>query len=73
VGYSLQHLQDPERTIDAVSPDVLVTGTPIDLAHVIRLPYPVRRAKYELEEIGTPRLEELLSPIAERASAPVRV
>jgi predicted GTPase len=68
MGYSAQQLQDLEQTIDAAAPDVVVTGTPIDLAHVIRSRHPIRRAAYELEEIGTPRLEELLAPIVGRAA-----
>ena len=68
MGYSAEQLQDLEKTIDAAGPDVVVTGTPIDLAHVIRSHHPVRRASYELEEIGTPRLEELLAPIVGRAA-----
>ena len=30
--------------------------------------YPIRRASYELEEIGTPALAELLAPIVGRAA-----
>jgi predicted GTPase len=68
MGYSSGQLRDLENTIDAADPDVIVTGTPIDLAHVIRSRHPIRRASYELEEIGTPRLAELLAPIVRRAA-----
>ena len=68
MGYSPEQLHDLERTIAAADPDVVVTGTPIDLAHVIRSRYPIRRASYELEEIGTPALAELLAPIVGRAA-----
>jgi predicted GTPase len=68
VGYSEQQLDELEQTIDAAVCDVVVTGTPIDLEHVIRTRHPIRRAGYELEEIGTPRLEELLAPIVRRAA-----
>jgi predicted GTPase len=66
MGYSPEQLRDLERTIDAANPDVVVTGTPIDLAHVINSRHPIRRASYELEEIGAPGLEELLAPIVRR-------
>jgi predicted GTPase len=36
MGYSAEQLQGLEQTIDAAAPDVVVTGTPIDLAHLIR-------------------------------------
>ena len=68
MGYSPEQVHDLERTIDAADPDVVVTGTPIDLAHVIHSRHPIRRASYELEEIGTPALAELLAPIVERAA-----
>jgi predicted GTPase len=68
MGYSPEQRHDLERTIDAADPDVIVTGTPIDLAHVIHSHHPVRRASYELEEISTPALAELLAPIIGRAA-----
>jgi predicted GTPase len=68
MGYSTKQLHELEQTIDAAECDVVVTGTPIDLAHVIRSRHPIRRASYELDEIGTPRLEELLAPIVGRAA-----
>jgi predicted GTPase len=68
MGYSAEQLHDLERTIDAAAPDVVVAGTPIDLGHVIHTRHPIRRAGYELEEIGTPTLEELLAPIVGRAA-----
>jgi predicted GTPase len=66
MGYSSEQLHDLERTIDAAGPDVIVAGTPIDLAHVIRSRHPIRRASYELQEIGTPGLAELLAPVIGR-------
>ena len=63
MGYSSGQLRDLESPIDAAGPYVVVTGMPIDLAHVIRSHQPFRRASFELEAIGTPRLEELLAPI----------
>jgi predicted GTPase len=68
MGYSSEQLHELERTIDAAECDVVVTGTPIDLEHVIRTRHPIRRAGYELEEIGTPKLEEVLAPIVGRVA-----
>ncbi len=68
MGYSAEQLDELERTIDAAECDVVVTGTPIDLEHVIRTRHPIRRAGYELEEVATPTLEELLAPIVGRAT-----
>jgi predicted GTPase len=68
MGYSSEQLRDLEQTIDAVECDVVVTGTPIDLDHVIRTRHPIRRAGYELEEFGAPSLTKLLAPIVRRAT-----
>jgi predicted GTPase len=68
MGYSAEQLGELEQTIDAVECDVVVTGTPIDLAHLIRSRHPIRRAGYELQEIGTPTLADLLAPIARPSS-----
>ena len=67
MGYSDQQLHELESTINAASCDVVVTGTPIDLARLIRSNHPIRHVTYELEEIGQPKLAEVLLPIVERA------
>jgi predicted GTPase len=50
-------------TINAVECDVVVTGTPIDLGRLISSKHPIRHVRYELEEVGTPTLSEVLEPI----------
>jgi predicted GTPase len=67
MGYSDEQLRDLEATINAAECDVVVTGTPIDLGRLIRPRHPIRRATYELHEIGEPNLAGLLEPLIERA------
>jgi predicted GTPase len=67
MGYSAQQLHDLEATIDATDCDVVVAGTPVDLARVIHCRHPIRQAAYELEELGEPTLEQVLAPIIARA------
>ena len=43
-----------------------MTGTPVDLAHLIPIEQPVRHASYELRETGSVGLREVLAPIIER-------
>ncbi|GGN14751.1 GTPase [Halarchaeum nitratireducens] len=49
MGYSEAQLADLEATIDAVDPDVVVAGTPVDLDAVVDVDAPVVRARYEIE------------------------
>ena len=66
MGYGDEQLADLTATIAAVPCDVVVTGTPIDLAGVVRIEQPVRHASYELREISSPGLAQLLAPHIER-------
>jgi predicted GTPase len=72
MGYSEAQLEELEATINAAECDVVVTGTPIDLARLIRSRHPIRRATYELQPLGIPTLEELLVPVIERARQALR-
>jgi len=63
MGYGDEQLAELEATINATDCDVVVTGTPIDLARLIRSRHPIRRARYRLEEIGEPTLADVLEPI----------
>jgi len=38
-----------------------VIGTPIDLSRIVKIDKPTVRVSYELQEIGTPNLEQLLA------------
>jgi predicted GTPase len=67
MGYSDEQLRELEATINATECDVVVTGTPIDLGRLIRSRHPIRRATYDLQPLGVPTLEELLTPVIEQA------
>jgi predicted GTPase len=60
MGYSGEQIRELEDTINAVPCDVVVIGTPIDLRQLLRLNKPAVRAKYELQEISKPDLEDVL-------------
>ncbi|HSI96994.1 MAG TPA: cyclic 2,3-diphosphoglycerate synthase [Gaiellaceae bacterium] len=60
VGYSDEMLAELTETIEAADVDVVVTGTPIDLGRLIETRHPIRRARYELEEVGRPTFEDIL-------------
>ncbi|MGZ4386289.1 MAG: GTPase, partial [Gaiellaceae bacterium] len=71
MGYSADHLEELEATINAADCDDVVIGTPIDLARLIDIKHPVRRATYSLRELGETSLEDLLQPIVRLASRKV--
>jgi predicted GTPase len=50
MGYSDDQIEELETTIENANPDVIVSGTPHDLARVIDVDVPVVRVRYELEE-----------------------
>lgn len=68
MGYSAAQLDELEATINATDCDVVVTGTPIDLGSLIASRHPIRHVRYELEEVGSPRLAEVLAPIVAAAA-----
>ncbi|MGZ8716100.1 MAG: cyclic 2,3-diphosphoglycerate synthase [Gaiellaceae bacterium] len=67
MGYSEEQLRELEATINAADCDVVVTGTPIDLGRLITSRHPIRHVRYELEEVGSPTLADVLAPIVAQA------
>ena len=68
MGYSDEQLSELQQTINAVDCDVVVSGTPIDLARLIESRHPIRRVRYELEELGEPTVADVLAPVVAKAS-----
>jgi len=60
MGYGDQQVRDLEKTINKVDCDLVIIATPIDLARVVKFKKPHLRVRYELDEIGTPDLKEIL-------------
>ncbi len=58
MGYSPAELADLRATIEAARPDVVVAGTPCDLARQVETTIPIVRARYEYEEAEVPGLRE---------------
>ena len=61
MGYSDQQLKDLETTINTSGADVVVIGTPIDLRRIVDINMPAVQVTYELQEIGSPTLRDVLS------------
>ncbi|MGR6837489.1 cyclic 2,3-diphosphoglycerate synthase [Syntrophomonas erecta] len=61
MGYGKTQMGELEQTINNSPAEMVVIGTPIDLRRVMSLKKPAVRVGYELEEVGTPQLAELLA------------
>jgi predicted GTPase len=69
MGYSDEQLADLEATLRAIDCDAVLAGTPIDLAHLVDAGKPIRRVTYELQEVESPTLSDLLAPYLEKWAA----
>lgn len=60
MGYGNEQMEELEKTINSSDAEVVIIGTPIDLGQLLNLDKPYQNVRYELEEIGQPRLPEIL-------------
>ncbi|MBO1005262.1 cyclic 2,3-diphosphoglycerate synthase [Pseudogracilibacillus auburnensis] len=60
MGYGKQQLKDLEETINKTECDAVIIGTPIDLSRIIDINKPCTRVHYDLDEVGSPNLTEIL-------------
>jgi predicted GTPase len=61
MGYNRKQIIELEETINQTDCDTVITGTPIDLGRIIKINKPIVRAKYELQEISKPDLNNLIT------------
>ncbi len=60
MGYGPQQVSELAATIDKIDCDLVVSATPIDLLRVLKTSKTLLRVRYELEEIGSPKLKDIL-------------
>ncbi len=60
MGYGKEQVRDLQKTISQVECDLVIIGTPIDLARYVKIPQPALRVMYDLQEIGHPDLNDVL-------------
>jgi predicted GTPase len=63
MGYSDKQRAELAETINAAGADAVLIATPIDLRKVVDIKVPAYRVSYELEEIGSPTLVDVLGPV----------
>lgn len=61
MGYGSDQTHDLEETINSTDCEAVVIGTPIDLRRVVDIRQPSTRVTYDLEEIGTNKLDDILA------------
>jgi predicted GTPase len=60
MGYGEKQIEELKETINKADCDLVISGTPIDLGKLIQTNKPMLRVTYNLEEIGSPDLREVL-------------
>ncbi|MCJ7512393.1 MAG: cyclic 2,3-diphosphoglycerate synthase [Anaerolineales bacterium] len=60
MGYSKKQMKELQDTINRSDANLVLIGTPIDLAKLMKINKPAQRVRYDLQEIGQPTLEEIL-------------
>ncbi len=60
MGYGTKQMKDLEETINRTDCDVVMIGTPIDLARFINIKKPYTRVKYELSKNAKKELKKLI-------------
>jgi len=60
MGYGERQVRELETTINRSDAELVVIATPIDLRRITHLTKPAVRVRYELQEIGSPTLEDVL-------------
>ncbi len=67
MGYGERQIRDLEATlrrgVESGAVEAVVVGTPIDLAHLLEIPVPYTRVRYELQVLGRPSLEDVLEGV----------
>jgi predicted GTPase len=66
MGYSAEQLKDLETTINNSDCDSVIIGTPIDLNRIINIKKPNTRVYYDLQEIGFPNLDGILTDFVKK-------
>lgn len=61
MGYGDAQVRDLEETIQRANVDMVIIATPIDLKRVLKIDKPSQRVRYELQVIGQPTLDDILT------------
>jgi len=68
MGYSDSQIKELEDIINSCTADLVVSGIPIDLQRILKINKPILRARYTIQEIGSPTLEEVVDQFLKKVS-----
>lgn len=68
MGYGAQQTHELEETIQRVECDVVVIATPVDLRRVIHITQPTCRVRYEVADMGSPPLRDIVMNLLTRVA-----
>jgi predicted GTPase len=60
MGYGKKQIEELTQTIDRADCELVICATPVDLGRLIKTKKRILRVGYELEEIGSPNLKDIL-------------
>jgi len=60
MGYSRAQIREMEQIINRSPAEIVVSGTPVNLRRILKTKKPIVSVRYELQELGTPTLKDLL-------------
>ncbi len=60
MGYGEKQIKELQETINKTPCDVIVAATPIDLNRVIKTDKPIIHVRYELQELTSPNLKDII-------------
>ena len=66
MGYGEQQIADLEKTINNTDCETVVIATPIDLQRIVKINKPSTKVDYDLEEIGRPKLSDVLGEFVKK-------
>jgi predicted GTPase len=66
MGYGSEQIKDLETTINKTKCDTVIIATPIDLSRLMKINKPTVRVGYNLQEIGSPNLTEILTEFVKK-------
>jgi predicted GTPase len=69
MGYGEDQMRDLKQTIDAVPCDMVLVASPVDLSRLLHFDKPSIRVRYEVEELGEPKLSTILNGFMAQLSA----
>lgn len=66
MGYNDQQIKDMEETLNKSRCDLIINGSPIDLAKLINSNKPIVTVTYDIEAVSSPTIEEVLDEFIQK-------